>query len=144
MSDIESIRENLQKKLHKTYENKDGYFDEYINDFIIQFYTGISKSFSLRNFEEINDFIVENDDLISLLRNVEPIVREYFKNESLFLEFVPDPEIDRDQLLLYICVDFSKNSTDEVLDKIHLIDKKIMPLKKGNAKGKFLVNVESL
>jgi hypothetical protein len=79
-------------------------------------YNHVLGVYTFKNRDLFYDFINQNTNLIDLLKITPPIIRNYFPNEELSLEFAPDPEIDMDQLLLIqkpmlqkkIMVNFSK------------------------------------
>lgn len=144
--DYDTISDYFQKKLERDLFNVsyEQYLkiEEYIADYLSFFEKSVLKKFSLRNMSKINEFILENDDLIVLLRYVEPIVRKYFKKESLVLEYVPDPEIDLNQLVLYIQTQISEDNIDEVDNKLHEIDKEVFHRLNNDTRNKFLIDVE--
>ena len=78
MSNIDIIREDLEKKLHNVYENPEGNFTEYIGEFIRQFYTGITNTYwenlsimyYLINSDEIKKFLLNNSDDLKILEAV--------------------------------------------------------------------------
>ncbi|MCL2115124.1 MAG: hypothetical protein FWH29_02760 [Methanobrevibacter sp.] len=117
---------------------------DYIDSYVYQFYNVVLDYFTIRHLKPIHDFIYKNDDFIVLLREIEPIIRQYFPNEELVLEYVHDPEGCMNQLVIYIQIDFNENSTNNILNNLHKIDEYAHKLTTDNIKGKFLVNVESL
>jgi len=116
----------------------------YMDEYIYQFYNVVLDYFTIKEYNLVHEFIFENDDFIELLREIEPTIRNYFQNEELFLEIIPDPENSTSQLVIYIQIDFDRNPVDNVLDNLHEIDKHVNKLVTKDIKGKFLVTVESL
>lgn len=63
----------------------------------------VLENFKLVNPEEIIDFIRSHNGLLELIEKVYPLIRKYFPNYSLSLEFYEDPEsYNLDCICLYI------------------------------------------
>jgi len=116
--------------------------EEFIKDYVYQFYNVVFEPFQIKDFQNVYDFVYKNDDLIDLLRNIKPIVRNYFPNEELVLEYVPDPEIDLNQLVLFIKTFNYKDNAEIVENKLDKLDSEIFPLLNDNTRNKFLIEVE--
>ena len=65
-------------------------------------------NFKLINRDEIIDFINEHNGLLELIEKSYPLVRKYFPNYSLSLEYYEDPEsYGLDRIILYIYGNFN-------------------------------------
>lgn len=113
---------------------------DYIKEFNSIFKENILNNFTIRN-EEVTTFFLDNDDFILLLKNLEPIIREFFQHEELVLEFVPDPDWIG-QLVLYIQTSVNNINIDDLYDKIEEIENKSSTLFSSDMKKMFLIDVE--
>ena len=113
---------------------------EYIKAYSSQVKEEILTIFTIRN-EEVATFFVDNDDFILMLQKVEPIVRKFFPDEELVLEFVPDPDWIG-QLVLYIQTNINGFNIDDLYNKIEKIENESRILLNEDMKKKFLIDVE--
>ncbi|MFB2917011.1 hypothetical protein [Aerosakkonema funiforme] len=79
----------------------------------------LEKLYTFREKPEVLDFLEKHHFLIPLLLEAHPRIREHFPDSPLFLEYVPDPEIDDPRLVVYIATNLD---TEEALDRMDLLD----------------------
>jgi hypothetical protein len=142
-ANLNSLSENsyleIENIIYKIY-NYD--IEEFQSTNFYNFFFNPLKSFTLKNNDQIHDFINEYNDFNQLLRKIPNIIHKYFPNTKLSLEFVPDPEIDMDQLLLYIKTEITEKNVDELYEKVYLIEKDIKYLLTHSIHDKILIDLE--
>ena len=79
----------------------------------------LEKLYTFRERIEVLDFLEKHPFLIPLLIETHPHIREHFPDSPLFLEYVPDPEIDDPPLVVYIATNLE---TEEAWDRMDLLD----------------------
>ncbi len=73
--------------------------------------------YSFREPAEVLQFLEKYPFLVSLLLDAHGTIRRYFPDSPLFLAYVPDPEIDDPQLVVYIATDLESEEALDSLDK---------------------------
>lgn len=87
----------------------------------------VQSNFELKNSKEIINFIGEHPNLIELIEKTTPIIKGYFPNYSLSLEFLEDPESETsNNIILYI--NGEKDSFDKDWEELRNINKDIRKL----------------
>ncbi|MFB2836674.1 hypothetical protein [Floridanema evergladense] len=89
---------------------------------------------------EVLDFLEKHPFLIPLLLEVHTQIRQHFPDAPLFLEYVPDPEIDHPHLVVYIATNLE---TEAALDRMDLLDDWWVEVP-NRGKGKMFFNLDSL
>lgn len=99
-------------------------------------------NFKLINRDEIIDFINEHNGLLELIEKSYPLVRKYFPNYSLSLEYYEDPEsYGLDRIILYIYGNFNLFKKDfYTLNK--LLESDIDKLNIANPESKILFSLD--
>ena len=77
----------------------------------------LEKLYTFREKTEVLDFLEKHPFLIPLLLEAHPHIRQHFPESPLFLEYVPDPEIDDPQLVVYVVTNLDP---EEALDRMDL------------------------
>ncbi|MEC4991061.1 MAG: hypothetical protein SAJ37_20190 [Oscillatoria sp. PMC 1068.18] len=80
----------------------------------------LQRLYTFRKPTEVLTFLDRNSFLVSLLLEAYNHIRSRFPNAELFLEYVPDPEIDDPQLVVYIAT--SIVNRQQAIDNLEQID----------------------
>ncbi|MBZ8182646.1 hypothetical protein [Oscillatoria salina] len=80
----------------------------------------LQRLYKFRKPTEVLTFLDRNSFLVSLLLEAYNYIRSRFPNAELFLEYVPDPEIDDPQLVVYIAT--SIVNRQQAIDNLEQID----------------------
>ncbi|WP_413827225.1 hypothetical protein [Methanobrevibacter sp. UBA313] len=119
--------------------------EDYIEEFKIQI-QNLLKSYKL--IDELNtlNFIYANDNLIDFIKEITPILKNYFPNGKYDLKFIEDSEIhELKQLSLIIKLKNFKENVDSFVTTLYEFDSKIRPIKKNHDLiGKFITDVDPL
>lgn len=79
----------------------------------------LEKLYTFRVKTEVLDYLEKYPFLIPLLLEVHPHIRQHFPDSPLFLQYVPDPEIDDPQLVVYIVTNLDPEEALDRLDIFH-------------------------
>lgn len=95
----------------------------------------------LFNEKQIMHFVFKNPGLLELIKNVEPIIKEHFPENSFGLEFEEDPEISSlNKLVLY--VKGEESSFDEDWEEVKKVNREIRKLSFYGDSAKRLFSVD--
>ncbi|MGK7878302.1 MAG: hypothetical protein AB4426_34870 [Xenococcaceae cyanobacterium] len=75
----------------------------------------LQQLYTFRKPTAIVKFLEKYPFLVAILQSVPDKTIDYFPNSQLFLEYVTDPEIDDEQLVVYIATDLDP---DEAVDRL--------------------------
>ncbi len=79
----------------------------------------LERLYTFRESTEVLEFLDKYPFLVPLLLEAHEHICRHFPNSPLFLQYVPDPEIDYPQLVVYIV---TKLDLEEALDRLDLLD----------------------
>ena len=103
-------------------------------------FESLENLYNFRQKTEVLDFLEKHPFLIPLLLEAHTHIRQHFPDAPLFLEYVPDPEIDDPHLVVYIATNLE---TEAALDRMDLLDDWWVEVP-NRGQGKMFFNVDSL
>lgn len=77
----------------------------------------LERLYTFREPTEVLQFLEKYPFLVPLLLEAHEHIRHYFPDSPLFLQYVPDPEIDYSQLVVYIATDLEPEEATDTLDQ---------------------------
>lgn len=77
----------------------------------------LERLYTIRRPAEVLQFLDKYPFLVPLVVEAHGHIRHHFPDSPLFLEYVPDPEIDYPQLIVYIVTDLNPDKAIDTLDK---------------------------
>lgn len=98
----------------------------------------LERLYTSREQTEVLQFIEQYPFLVPLLLEIHPHIRHHFPDSPLFLEYVPDPEIDDPQLVVYIVTGLEP---EEALDRLDLFDEWWEEVE-NRGQGKMFINLD--
>lgn len=100
----------------------------------------VISGFEVPDQEEVFNFLMEHDYLVSLLREAPSAIHEHFPRASLSLELVVDSETPRHEVLgLYISV---SGDDQGAFDKLEALDQAWWLDSMGRARGSLFINLQ--
>ncbi|WP_409200811.1 hypothetical protein [Methanobrevibacter sp. DSM 116169] len=98
--------------------------------------------FNFKNKEVLLDYLDNNMDLYPILIKSESIIRKYFKNNELVLEYYFDPE-SSSLNCIFINILITKDvDVSLAMSDIHKIDKEMDDLSTTNNYGKIIAKID--
>ncbi|WP_409200809.1 hypothetical protein [Methanobrevibacter sp. DSM 116169] len=99
-------------------------------------------NFTFKNENILFDYLEDNMELYPILIKSKSIIRKYFKDNDLVLEYYIDPEIPSLNCI-FITILITKNvDVSLAMDDIHKIDIEMANLYKGNDDGRIIAKID--
>jgi hypothetical protein len=101
--------------------------------------------FIIKDYNEVYNFIKNNENIFELLDEIKPILSSYFNNNKFLLRISKNPENSDAKLKLIIKADYSFEDTDDLVKRLVKLNSEIRPFKRQfDVVNEFLVDVECL
>lgn len=72
----------------------------------------LSKSYIIHEINDVKSFIKQHENVLSFIKDITPLLNEYFPNHEKIIEFRRDPEFsDLDFIMIYVeCENYGKDN----------------------------------
>ncbi|WP_409200813.1 hypothetical protein [Methanobrevibacter sp. DSM 116169] len=99
-------------------------------------------NFNFKNKEVLLDYLDNNTELYPILIKSESIIRKYFKNNDLVLEYYFDPEFSSLNCVLINIIISQNDDVALAMDDIHKIDIEMVDLYKNSKSHRIITNID--